>query len=578
MRSAPSTLNGSLQPAIVRHATPTNRGSRSCSVCRYNSNSPMRTNRAVVLQVAKTSATLAALVLFAGCASVTSTSSNRLDRPVAQADIAYQQLDTNHRAIYNSAVASIARQIDGETPDDLRAQLKPLGVTLDEPDIKLPLARYHLAPVSPIANESSAVGVPMLLEYDTTSAPLYPRDGLIIPATAIYRRIKGEPHLSLMTGQKRIKLDESTYPLNFDEVAPITAMALRGRHVARSGLSNMLGRSAMTDKPGVYLIEPYDPNKEIVLLVPGLQSTPFAFVELLKAMRRDPEVSRHFQVWTFLYGTGTPVLFNALELRTDLEKTIRAVDPRDHDFATRHIVVVGHSMGGLMTHTLVSSSGDALWKALFTVAPQQMRGDPTAIRHFTEGLHFRRNPRVVRAIFAATPHRGSKIADSWIGRISASLIRLPPDLQTGIMDVVSNNPDAITVPAQAFERDMNFSSVHTLSPRDPPLNALADLPIGVPFHSVIGQHDAGPREKSSDGVVAYTSAHLDGAASERIVHSGHGVCDNPDAQNEIIRILRLEIRGEPIVARRSTSPCSPVMLRSETESFASAQGDRTVVP
>ena len=65
-------------------------------------------------------------------------------------------------------------------------------------------------------------------------------------------------------------------------------------------------------------------------------------------MRRDPEVSAHFQVWTFLYATGTPVLFNALELRQQLEKTIRDLDPNDHDFATRHIVVLGHSMGGLM--------------------------------------------------------------------------------------------------------------------------------------------------------------------------------------------------------------------------------------
>jgi pimeloyl-ACP methyl ester carboxylesterase len=521
----------------------------------------MRTSRAVILRLAS----LLTLVVFAGCASLKSTSSNRLDQPIAKADAACRNLNADNVAAYNNAVGSIGRQIDGETPNELRSELEPLGVTLDQPKIKLPLARYHLVPSSRTPNESNTLGAPMLLEYNTTNAPLYPRDGLVISATAVYRRVKGEPHLSLVTGKNRIKLDGSTYPLKIDNVAPITAMAKRGRHVARSGFRYMLGRTAMGDKAGIYLTEPYDPNKMIVLMVPGLQSTPFAFVDLLKAMRRDPGLSEHFQVWTFLYGTGTPVLFNALELRQELAETIHAVDPRDHDFATRHIVVLGHSMGGLMAHTLVSSSGDKLWNSLFTVPPQKLRGDPATIRHFVEGLHFRRNPRVVLAIFAATPHRGSKLADSWIGRISASLIRLPSDLQTGIVDVVSNNREATTVASQAFAGGMNFSSVRTLSPRDPPLNALADLPIGVPFHSIIGERGSGPLETSSDGVVAYRSAHLDPAASELVVRSGHGVCENPDAQREIIRILRLELQRNSAVATRSASTCLAVVLRNKTE-------------
>ena len=262
----------------------------------------------------------------------------------------------------------------------------------------------------------------------------------------------------------------------------------------------------------------------------------------MKAMRRDPEVSAHFQVWTFLYGTGTPVLFNALRLRQELEKTIRNLDPADRDFATRHIVVLGHSMGGLIGHTLVSSSGEQLWNSLFLAPPQRLHGDTKAIRRFADGLHFRRNPRVVRAIFVATPHRGSKMAEGWIGHLAASLIRLPAPLQTDIVGVVSANHDAATSDAKAFNREMNFSSVHTLSPRDPALRALVDLPIEVPFHSIIGQNRGGAVETSSDGVVAYASSHLDGARSEIVVRSGHGVCEKPDAQREVIRILHLELK------------------------------------
>jgi pimeloyl-ACP methyl ester carboxylesterase len=490
------------------------------------------------------SASLLALVFLSSCASLKSTSPNRLDEQIAQADAAYRTLDAGHITKYNNAVATIAREIDGKTPAELRSELDSVQVKVDESKIRLPLARYHLASRSPIPNESADVGVPMLLDYDTSRDPLYPPDGLTCSATAVYRRVNGERHLSLISTQNTVDLNGSTFALNRDGAASIAAMSSRGRSVAHSGFRNMLSPGSMRERTGIFLTEPYDPNKAIVLLVPGLQSTPFAFADLMKAMRRDPEVSAHFQVWTFLYGTGTPVLFNALRLRQELEKTIRDLDPGDHDFATRHIVVLGHSMGGLIGHTLVSSSGEKLWNSLFVVSPLRLRGDRKVIGRFADGLHFRRNPRVVRVIFAATPHRGSNLAESWIGHLAASFIHLPASLQTDIVGVVSANQDTASPAAKAFDREMNFSSVHTLSPRDPALHALVDLPIEVPFHSIIGQNHPGAVETSSDGVVPYTSSHLDGASSELAVRSGHSVCENHDAQREVIRILHLELNRE----------------------------------
>jgi Alpha/beta hydrolase family len=502
------------------------------------------------IRLAKANTSLFALVILGGCASLKSTSSTGINLRIADADAAYRTLDADHLTAYNNAVAAIAREIDGETADQVRSQLDSVHVKLDQPKIELPLARYHLASRSRLTTESGEVGVPMLLDYDTSRAPLYPRDGLLTSATAVYRRVNGEPHLSLIAAKSTVELNGSTFAPNRDDAAPIAAMSRRGRYVAHGGFRNMLRPASMHEPSGIFLTEPYDPNKAIVLIVPGLQSTPFAFVDLMKALRRDPEVTAHFQVWTFLYGTGTPVLFNALRLRQELEKTIHDVDSHDHDFATRHIVVLGHSMGGLSAHTLVSSSDDKLWNSLFVVPPQRLRGNKEAIRRFADGLHFRRNPHVVRAIFVATPHRGSNLAESWIGHIAASLIRLPKSLQTDIVGVLSENQNATSPAARTFDREMNFSSVHTLSPRDPVLHALVDLPIDVPFHSIIGQNHGGAVETSSDGVVSYSSSHLDGAASELVVRSGHGVCENGDAQREVIRILRLELHRESALARR----------------------------
>ena len=60
---------------------------------------------------------------------------------------------------------------------------------------------------------------------------------------------------------------------------------------------------------------------------------------------------------------------------------------------------------------------------------------------------------------------------------------------------------------------------------------------GVAAHSIIAVSGEGPPEDGSDGVVSYRSAHLDGVASEKIVRSGHSVQSNPDAIEEVRRIL-----------------------------------------
>src|SRR5471030_538893 len=97
------------------------------------------------VRVAKTNASLLALIVLGGCASLRSTSSNRLDQQIAQADAAYRTLDAGHVTDYNNAVATIAREIDGKTPAELRSELDSVQVKVDEPKIQLPLARYHLA-------------------------------------------------------------------------------------------------------------------------------------------------------------------------------------------------------------------------------------------------------------------------------------------------------------------------------------------------------------------------------------------------------------------------------------------------
>ena len=84
-----------------------------------------------------------------------------MDQQIARADAAYRRLDANHVIEYNNAVASIVREIDGETPNELRTQLVSIHVELDQSKIELPLVRYRLVSRSRMTNEFA--GIPILL-------------------------------------------------------------------------------------------------------------------------------------------------------------------------------------------------------------------------------------------------------------------------------------------------------------------------------------------------------------------------------------------------------------------------------
>ena len=87
------------------------------------------------------------------------------------------------------------------------------------------------------------------------------------------------------------------------------------------------------------------------------------------------------------------------------------------------------------------------------------------------------------------------------------------------------------------------NSVNSLSPEKPNLPAILNLPVrdGVVMHSNIAQKNPDlPLEESSDGVVAYESAHLKEAATEKVVPGAdhQGVVEDPRCVREVIRILR----------------------------------------
>jgi len=149
---------------------------------------------------------------------------------------------------------------------------------------------------------------------------------------------------------------------------------------------------------------------------------------------------------------------------------------------------------------------------------------------------------VRRIIFISVPHRGSELADGFVGRIGARIASPPNEFQAFYDRISQENPGVFT-PAYEKLGTGKLNSVRALSPDMPTLGILNSLPYAqsVKLHSIIGDRGKNdPLEQSSDGVVAYTSSHIEGVESEKIVPADHWTYRHPEAIREIVRILNLE--------------------------------------
>ncbi|MBO5792213.1 MAG: alpha/beta hydrolase, partial [Lentisphaeria bacterium] len=134
------------------------------------------------------------------------------------------------------------------------------------------------------------------------------------------------------------------------------------------------------------------------------------------------------------------------------------------------------------------------------------------------------------------PHRGSEVASTWFGRAGAALIRLPADLVKRNLQIIAG---VIRMEKLADALKRTGTGIHNLRPDDVMLNFLNTLEISarVPCHSIIGNLKSQGTPGGSDGIVPYSSSHLDGAVSELVVKSGHSVQRNVLAIQEVRRIL-----------------------------------------
>lgn len=420
------------------------------------------------------------------------------------------------------------------------------------------------------------LGVPLIAvhrgESNSDAASHFYPPGMSLPVTAILRAVakpclyRGgtrqiacalELHDPLVYDQ--VQIAGRLVPLETDLTTPLGFFMDRrefnGTSLATWGL---LDPMSVKKLQGLYMLQAFDPRKIPVVLVHGLWSSPDTFTQMMNDLRSSPEIRDRYQFWAYLYPTGQPYWYSATQMRGDLETVRQTVDPDRRWPALDQMVLIGHSMGGLVSRLQTLPSGDRYWRILSDRPFEDLKADPETREKIARTLFFEPNPSIRRVITIGTPHRGSDFSNDYTRWLGRKLIRLPAMIAQTKTKIVRDNPN--------FFRNTEFFTVNTsidsLSPKSPllPVMLHSPRPPWVKYHNIVGvmseENWLGRISDPGDGVVEYDSARLEDAESEVVVDADHvHVHQHPRAILEVRRIL-LEHSRE-MYAEMSQTPATP---------------------
>lgn len=321
---------------------------------------------------------------------------------------------------------------------------------------------------------------------------------------------------------------------------------------------------------GLYMMQPYDPAKIPVVMVHGLGSSPMTWMEMFNDLRSQRQISKHYQFWFYFYGSGQPFWVSAAQLRDELAGVRRTVDPHHQIASLDRMVLIGHSMGGLVSRLQTIDSGDRIWNLVSKVPVEELPADSEISEEMRKWFFFKPNPSIRRVITIATPHRGSEMANGATQWLAHSFIRLPNQVSK-LIDTLNQDY------GEAIREDSLLeiqTSVDSLSPESPvfPVMQAAYRPPWVRYHNIVGVLENQDPVTSwlagtGDGVVAYESASMEGVASEITVPAKHTVVHaHPKAIREVRRILLEHLQQ----TRKETF----AKLHAEPAPMISARGGR----
>jgi pimeloyl-ACP methyl ester carboxylesterase len=472
--------------------------------------------------------------------------------------------------LYNRALTEAFKSEDGKHVEIAAGKhLLPFGIIeIEFDDRQLHWGERRLANFSPAAElevtgfenryRQPGIGAPLAaatLPHDPNE-PLRDFVGqkVRVPVTALVRLPRPRQQITTSSVSATLeiypatealdaKINGQSVPLEQEPTAAL-ALSLSESRPWATELGVFLGQILRLETaPRLGAREPHRHGRIPVVLVHGTASNFSVWANLVNDLDSDPVIREKFEIWIFTYDSGQPILYSGMQLRRALTEAVRAFQAEQPDPCLNAMVVIGHSQGGLLTKLTAIDSGDLFWRNASDVPIEQLGLSAETQTLLREAMFVEPLPFVKRVVFIATPHRGSYLAGPTIvRRLAQRLITMPAGLLRGTAELVASDPVRRRTRLEQIP-----TSIDNMSPGHPFIVTIAKIPVApdVVANSIIGVPGDGPIESGNDGVVEYSSAHIDGVESELVVPYGHSMQAKPEVVAEVQRILHRHLELNP---------------------------------
>ena len=385
----------------------------------------------------------------------------------------------------------------------------------------------------------AGLGAPMVIAsvgFDPTKFDPFIQGKNLYYGVTEFLQFKGRTCIAMFVdplATETVQFGGHTFPVAADFTAPL-GLALAELKPRKTELERMFKPSEFAGSARLARLQPYDPKKIPILCIHGLGDSQATWAPMIEALRSDATFRQNYQIWFYSYPTGYPYPLMASLLRKKMD-AINAYYP-----GHKPVVVIGHSMGGNITRTLITDSGLKIWNSFFDTPPEKTPLSDDNRRMIEDSLIFHHRKDISRVIFMSASLGGSNVATGFIGRMGKKLIG-------GLSDIQDIGKDLVRLAKPRDDGkvlDATPNSIDVLDPNNrfiTTINKIAPAQ-GIPYHSIIADQGKGGNKDHTppvltDGIVPYWSAHIDGAQSEVIVPSGHWSNRDPIAIEEVKRIL-----------------------------------------
>lgn len=376
------------------------------------------------------------------------------------------------------------------------------------------------------------VGAPLVVSSFPPCCEHFRKSREHFAATAIIR-----PHDSgyLFEFYDPVRVEQSPHfdqPLARDLSAPLNFE----KTDRTEALKNYFLPGSTNADEGLHMLEPYQPGKIPVVFIHGLLSDPQSWMPLYNELRRHPDIVKKFQFMAVEYPTSVPFLNTAARLRRELRQYRCHVDPLRNDPALSEMVLIGHSMGGIIAKLQTIHSCNDMWAAATQRPFAELQTNPETRQRYFENFFFDPSPDVSRVIAIGTPFSGSPWARRPIGRLSARLTFQPHDLAVEYRQLKRQNRGTFV---GNYRLGMPLS-IDLLKYNNPLILAIRNRPMapGTSLNLIYGNSREFGIRGESDFIVPVRSAVVP-AETARMVDADHlELQRHEETKFEVLCLLR----------------------------------------